>query len=176
MVDSTDLHNGRSCLMPSRLQVAKLGDHAHRHQEVHRLHELAYRGLAACGIANAIAGRYEMCAEGPSAYPKRKAMFEKRKARMESETENVNRAPGMLKLRCRCYDSRDGHAVAFRRQVAQSACERIAEPPAWNGFAFKMSYGDRGDSKPPACLLRNRRRAAPAHGRTRALASNRAGG
>lgn len=32
------------------------------------------------------------CAEGPSAYPKRKAMFEKRKARMESEIENVNRA------------------------------------------------------------------------------------
>lgn len=92
MVDSTDLHNGRSCLMPSRLQVAKLGDHAHRRQEVHRLHELAYRGLAACSIANAIAGPYEMCAEGPSAYPKRKAMFEKRKARMESEIENVNRA------------------------------------------------------------------------------------
>ena len=33
-----------------------------------------------------------MCAEGPSAYPKCKAMFEKRKARMESEIENVNRA------------------------------------------------------------------------------------
>ena len=31
-------------------------------------HELAYRGLAACGIANGIAGRYEMCAEGPSTY------------------------------------------------------------------------------------------------------------
>ncbi len=32
------------------------------------------------------------CAEGPSAYPQRKAMFEKWKARMESEIENVNRA------------------------------------------------------------------------------------
>lgn len=63
--------------MPSRLQVAKLGDHAHRHQEVHRLHELAYRGLAACGVANGIAGRYEMCAEGPSTYPQRKAVLEK---------------------------------------------------------------------------------------------------
>ena len=72
------------------------------------------------------------CAEAPSAYPKRKAMFEKRKARMESETENVNRATGMLKLRCRCYDSRDGHAVAFRRQVAQSALGCItAACPEW---------------------------------------------
>ena len=53
------------------------------------------------------------CAEGPSAYPKRKAMFEKWKARMESEIENVNRAPGMLKLKCRCYDSWNEHAVAF---------------------------------------------------------------
>ena len=118
--------------MPSRLQVAKLGDHAHRHQEVHRLHELAYRGLAACDIANGIAGGYGMACRGPAAYLKRKAMFEKRKARMESETENVNRAPGMLKLRCRCYDSRDGHAVAFRRQVAQSALGCItAACPEW---------------------------------------------
>ena len=64
MVDSTDLHNGRSCLMPSRLQVAKLGDRVHRHQEIHRLHELAYRGLAASGIANGIAGRYGMMCRG----------------------------------------------------------------------------------------------------------------
>lgn len=101
--------------MPSRLQVAKLGDHAHRHQEVHRLHELAYRGLAACGVANGIAGRYEMCAEGPSTYPQRKAVLEKWKARMESEIANMNRALDMLKLKCRCYDSWDGHIVAFRR-------------------------------------------------------------
>lgn len=116
------------------------------------------------------------CAEGPWAYPKRKAMLEKRKARMESEIANLNRALDMLKLKCRCRNSRDGRTIAFRRQVARSACERIAEPPAWNGFAFKMSYGDRGDSKPPASLLRNRRRAAPVHGRTQALASSRAGG
>ena len=54
-------------------------------------------------------------AEGPSAYPKRKAMFEKWKARMESEIANMNRALDMLKLKCRCYDSWDGHIVAFRR-------------------------------------------------------------
>lgn len=50
--------------MPSGLQVAKLGNHAYRHQEVHRLHELAYRGLAACDIANGIAGRYGMVCRG----------------------------------------------------------------------------------------------------------------
>ena len=55
------------------------------------------------------------CAEGPSAYPKRKAMFEKWKARMESEIANMNRALDMLKLKCRCYDSWYGHIVAFRR-------------------------------------------------------------
>ena len=103
-------------------------------------------------------------------------MFEERKARMGSEIANLNRALDMLKLKCRCRNSRDGRTIAFRRQVARSACERIAEPPAWNGFAFKMSYGDRGDSIPLASLLRNRRRAASVHGRTQVLVSNRAGG
>lgn len=51
--------------MPSGLQVAKLGNHAHRHQEVHRLYELAYRGLAARGIANGIAGGYGVICRGP---------------------------------------------------------------------------------------------------------------
>ncbi len=74
------------------------------------------------------------CAEGPSAHPQRKAMFEKWKARMGLEIANINRAPGMLKLKCRCHDSRDGHIVAFRRQVAQFGLGRITAPPAWNGL------------------------------------------
>lgn len=53
------------------------------------------------------------CAEGLSTYPQRKAVLEKRKARMESEIANMNRAPDSLSSKCRCYDSRDGHAVAF---------------------------------------------------------------
>ena len=53
------------------------------------------------------------CAEGPWAYPKRKAMLEKRKARMESEIANLNRAPDKLKPKCRCHESRNEHAVAF---------------------------------------------------------------
>jgi len=52
---------------------------------------------------------------------------------MESEIENVNRAPGVLMLKCRCYDSWNGYTVAFRRQVAQSALGRMTALPAWNG-------------------------------------------
>lgn len=71
-------------------------------------------------------------AEGLSTYPQRKAVLEKRKARMESEIANMNRAPDSLSSKCWCYDSRDGHAVAFRRQVAQSALGCItAACPEW---------------------------------------------
>lgn len=45
----------------------------------------------------------EWCAEGPSTYPQRKAMFEERKAHMESEIESMNRALDMLKFKCWCY-------------------------------------------------------------------------
>lgn len=95
-------------------------------------------------------------AEGPSAYPKPKAMFEKQKARIGSEIANVNRAPGMLKLKCRCHDSRDGHIVAFRRQVAQFGLGRITALPAWNGPAVKTNCRNHGEPQPLASLLRNR--------------------
>ena len=92
-------------------------------------------------------------AEGPSAYPKHKAMFEKWKARMESEIENVNRAPDSLSSKCRCYDSRDGHAVAFRRQVAQSALGSItAACPEWVPVQDELWESWRLDTarKPPS--------------------------
>lgn len=41
------------------------------------------------------------CAEGPSAYPQRNAMFEEQKARMGSEIAHMNRALDMLKFKCR---------------------------------------------------------------------------
>lgn len=53
------------------------------------------------------------CAEGLSTYSQRKAVLEKRKARMESEIANMNRAPDKLKPKCRCHESRNEHAVAF---------------------------------------------------------------
>ena len=46
----------------------------------------------------------EWCAEGPSTYPKRKAMFEERKAHMESEIADMNRALDMLKFKCWYYE------------------------------------------------------------------------
>ena len=46
----------------------------------------------------------EWCAEGPSTYPQRKAMFEERKAHMESEIANMNRALDMLKFKCWYYE------------------------------------------------------------------------
>ena len=49
-------------------------------------------------------GDTEWCAEGPSTYPKRKAMFEERKAHMESEIANMNRALDMLKFKCWYYE------------------------------------------------------------------------
>lgn len=45
----------------------------------------------------------EWCAEGPSTYPQRKAMFEERKAHMESEIESMNCALDMLKFKCWYY-------------------------------------------------------------------------
>ena len=44
------------------------------------------------------------CAEGPSTYPQRKAMFEERKAHMEAEIAHMNRALDMLKFKCWYYE------------------------------------------------------------------------
>ena len=46
----------------------------------------------------------EWCAEGPSTYPKRKAMFEERKTHMESEIASMNRALDMLRFKCWYYE------------------------------------------------------------------------
>lgn len=46
----------------------------------------------------------EWCAEGSSTYPQRKAMFEERKAHMESEIAKMDRALDMLKFKCWFYE------------------------------------------------------------------------
>ena len=46
----------------------------------------------------------DWCAEGPSTYPQRKAMFEERKAHMKAEIAHMNRALDMLKFKCWYYD------------------------------------------------------------------------
>ena len=51
------------------------------------------------------------CAEGPSTYPQRKAMFEERKAHMDAEIAHMNRTLDMLKFKCWYYEQaiRDGN-------------------------------------------------------------------
>ena len=61
----------------------------------------------------------EWCAEGPSTYPKRKAMFEERKAHMESEIANRcayaygNNGNWLLSLR---FDTVEYRPMLFRRR------------------------------------------------------------
>ena len=69
----------------------------------------------------------EWCAEGPSTYPKRKAMFEERKAHMESEIANMNRALDMLKFKCWYYEQaiKDGSEDRLEALVPDDLPEEI---------------------------------------------------
>ena len=46
----------------------------------------------------------DMCVQGPSTYPQRKALFETHKERMEAEIERMNRTLDMLKFKCWYYE------------------------------------------------------------------------
>ena len=50
------------------------------------------------------------CAEGPSTYPQRKALFETRKAALEEELRHLQKTMHMLEFKCWYYDTaiRDG--------------------------------------------------------------------
>ena len=69
----------------------------------------------------------EWCAEGPSTYPKRKAMFEERKAHMESEIAKMNRALDMLKFKCWYYEQaiQDGSENRVKALVPDGLPEEI---------------------------------------------------
>ena len=71
----------------------------------------------------------EWCAEGPSTYPKRKAMFEERKAHMESEIANMNRALDMLKFKCWYYEQaiQDGHEDRVKALIPDNLPEEIKD-------------------------------------------------
>ena len=71
----------------------------------------------------------EWCAEGPSTYPKRKAMFEERKAHMESEISNMNRALDMLKFKCWYYEQaiQDGSEDRLKVLIPDDLPEEIKE-------------------------------------------------
>ena len=47
----------------------------------------------------------EWCAEGPSTFPQRRALFESRKAHMEDVLRRMNRTLDMLKFKCWYYET-----------------------------------------------------------------------
>ena len=71
----------------------------------------------------------EWCAEGPSTYPKRKAMFEERKAHMESEIAKMNRALDMLKFKCWYYEQaiQDGNEDRVKALIPDDLPEEIKD-------------------------------------------------
>ena len=71
----------------------------------------------------------EWCSEGPSTYPKRKAMFEERKAHMELEIANMNRALDMLKFKCWYYEQaiQDGSEDKLKALIPDDLPEEIKE-------------------------------------------------
>lgn len=71
----------------------------------------------------------EWCAEGPSTYPKRKAVFEERKAHMESEIANMNRALDMLKYKCWFYEqlSQGDNEAELRAMIPDALPKEIKE-------------------------------------------------
>ena len=69
----------------------------------------------------------EWCAEGPSTYPKLKAMFEERKAHMESEIAKMNRVLDMLKFKCWYYEQaiQDGNEDRVKALIPDNLPEEI---------------------------------------------------
>ena len=69
----------------------------------------------------------EWCAEGPSTYPKRKAMFEERKAPVESEIAKMNRVLDMLKFKCWYYEQaiQDGGEDRLEALIPDNLPEEI---------------------------------------------------
>ena len=69
----------------------------------------------------------EWCAEGPSTYPQRKAMFEERRAHMESEIAKMNRALDMLKFKCWYYEQaiQDGGEDRLKALIPDNLPEEI---------------------------------------------------
>ena len=69
----------------------------------------------------------EWCAEGPSTYPKRKAMFEERKAHIELEIAKMNRALDMLRFKCWYYEQaiQDGSEDRLKALIPDDLPEEI---------------------------------------------------
>lgn len=103
----------------------------------------------------------EWCAEGPSTYPKRKAMFEERKAHMESEIAKMNRALDMLKFKCWYYEQaiQDGNEDRVKALIPDNLPEEIKDTydnahtqqcrPMLKGLWQGVVLGRHAKRKPP---------------------------
>ena len=69
----------------------------------------------------------DWCAEGPSTYPQRKAMFEAQRAHMEAELEQMNRTLDMLKFKCWYYEQaiKDGSEDRLKTLILDRLPEEI---------------------------------------------------
>lgn len=69
----------------------------------------------------------DWCAEGPSTYPQRKAMFEAQRAHMEAELEQMNRTLDMLKFKCWYYEQaiKDGSEDRLKALIPDRLPEEI---------------------------------------------------
>lgn len=69
----------------------------------------------------------EWCAEGPSTFPQRRALFESRKAHMEDVLRRMNRTLDMLKFKCWYYEQamQDGSDERVKQMIPEGLPEDI---------------------------------------------------
>jgi DNA-binding transcriptional MerR regulator len=69
----------------------------------------------------------EWCAEGPSTFPQRRALFESRKAHMEDVLRRMNRTLDMLKFKCWYYEQamQDGSDEQVKQMIPEGLPEEI---------------------------------------------------
>ena len=95
-------------------------------QEIEALRVIECLKKAGMGIKD-IRQFMDWCAEGPSTYPQRRAMFEERKAHMEAELEQMNRTLDMLKFKCWYYEQaiKDGSEDRLKALIPDRLPEEI---------------------------------------------------
>ena len=70
---------------------------------------------------------FELCSEGNTTYPERKALFEMRKAAVEQEIEALQQTLDMLRYKCWYYDTAmaDGNEDGIRAMLPDHLPEEI---------------------------------------------------
>ena len=69
----------------------------------------------------------DWCVEGASTYPRRKALFEKQKERLEAELIHMNKVLDMLKFKCWYYEqaTRDGCEDRVQSMIPDGLPENV---------------------------------------------------